>query len=118
MINDSVIDAFNARLVDLTKIEKFGPEARAKVKREGEKAEALLKNPDFAQFVYQCKFELADKLLDIQGYTEEHETRRLAITHQIAGIQELVDMLTRAVYYKNRVVRLEQSPPDNTQKGE
>jgi hypothetical protein len=107
MINDDVVSAFNMRLVDLHKLDKFTPEARAKVKRVGEQAEALLKDPAFAQFIYQAKFEMTDALIDISGFTPEAETKRLAIAHQVAGLQIFVDMLTRAVYYKNKAVSLE-----------
>lgn len=107
MISNEAIDAFNCRLVDLHKLENFGPEQRQRVKREGEKAKQLLSNPDFAQFVYQAKFELTDQLIDIQGYGPEQESRRLAIAHQVAGIQSLVDTIKKTAYWGNRAVSLE-----------
>jgi hypothetical protein len=113
MITDEAIAAFNARLVDLGKIEKFGPHQREKVKTAGAKANALLTNPDFAMFVYQYKFQLCDELDTIKGYSDSENNHRLAISYQIAGIQRFVDSLHSAVYYGNRAGKLEQEvqPP-------
>ena len=108
MITDEAIVAFNSRLVDLSKLEKFTPHQRDKVKLTGNKAKSLLNNPDFAMFVYQYKFQLCDALSDIKGYTEESINQRLAIGHQIAGIQGFVDSLHSMTYYGNKAGKLEE----------
>lgn len=107
MIQEDVIQAFNARLVDMNKLEKFGPHQRERVKIAGERAGLLLSNPDFAQFVYQYKFELLDELDSIKQYDDVSNNRRTAITHQVAGIQGFVDMLHRVVYYGKKTGNIE-----------
>jgi hypothetical protein len=45
-----------------------------------------------------------DQLSAIRGYTEEDNTRRVALSNQLAGIDSFIAGLQRAVYMKNRVV--------------
>ena len=113
MISEEAIASFNSRLVDLGKLDKFSPHQRDRVKVAGSKAKALLTNADFAMFVYQFKFQLCDELADIKGYSEEDNNRRLAISHQVAGLQKFVDSLHSVVYYGNKAGKLEQEvqPP-------
>jgi hypothetical protein len=105
MISNDVVEAFNNRLtVDLNNIKKMTPSQLDKVKMVGAQADALLKNRDFAQFVHQFKFERLDVLSEMTGYTPEDDAKRVALTHQIAGVDEFVKSLKRAVYFMNRVV--------------
>jgi hypothetical protein len=75
-----------------------------KVKTLGSQAENLIANRDFAQFIHTFKFERLDQLSEITGHTEEDDRRRVAISNQLTGIDEFVKSLTRAVYFKNKVV--------------
>jgi hypothetical protein len=105
MIEDDVVHAFNNRMtVDLNNIKKMTPSQLDKVKMTGSQAEALMRNRDFALFIHQFKFEKLDMLGDITGFTPEDDARRIAISHQIAGIDEFVKLLKRAAYFKDRVV--------------
>ena len=114
MLTPETIDAFNTRLtVNLNTIKQMKPSQLDQVKSQGSTAEALLTNRDLALFVHQFKFELLDTLSAITGYTEENNNQRVAISNQLAGIDGFVASLQRAVYMKNRVVTIQQSPAPN-----
>lgn len=104
MINEEVVGAYNTRLtVDLGQISKLSASQKDQVKHYGSLAEALLKNRDLAMFVHHFKFSLADELAGIRGHLPEDNARRIAIGNELAGIDNFVNSLKRAVYYKNRV---------------
>ena len=112
MINQDTIDAYNARLtVDLNSIKKMTPSQLDQVKNYGSKAEALLKNKDLGLMIHHFKFEVADALSAINGYTEEDNHRRVALSNQLRGIDQFIATLQRAVYMKNRVVTQQQEGP-------
>ena len=112
MINQDTIDAFNSRLnVDLNNIKKMTPAQLDQVKNYGSKAEALLKNKDMALMIHHFKFEVADALAAIVGYSEEDNNRRVALSNQLRGIDQFIATLQRAVYMKNRVVTQQQEGP-------
>jgi hypothetical protein len=112
MLTQDTLDAFNNRLtVDLNNIRKMTPAQLDKVKMNGSKAENLLANKDFAQFVHTFKFERMDTIADITGHTELDNDTKVALLNQIAGIDEFIKSLRRAVYFKDRVVS-QQSPGD------
>jgi hypothetical protein len=108
MISNDAIDAFNTRLtVNLNNIKSMTPGQQDQVKAHGSEAEQLLKNKQMALFMHQYKFELTDALVAIQGHTAEDNSRRVAISNQLAGLDGFVASLQRAVYMKNRVVTLQ-----------
>lgn len=112
MIQPDAVEAFNTRLtVNPNSIKTMTASQRDAVKNWGSQAENLIKNRDLAQFIHQYKFELCDLMSDITGHTETDNARRVAISNQIAGIDQFVASLQRAVYYKNRVVSLQQEGP-------
>jgi hypothetical protein len=105
MINNDAIDSFNHRLTaNLGDLQKLTASQRDNVKAHGSKAETLLLNKDIAMFIHQAKFDIMDQLSAIRGYTEEDNTRRVALSNQLAGIDSFIAGLQRAVYMKNRVV--------------
>lgn len=105
MINDQAIDSYNHRLTaTLNDLPKLTASQRDAVKTHGTKAENLLLNKDVAMFIHQAKFDIMDQLSAIRGYTEEDNTRRVALSNQLAGIDSFIAGLQRAVYMKNRVV--------------
>lgn len=105
MINNDAIDSYNHRLtVNLGDIPKLTASQRDAIKTHGTRAENLLLNKDIAMFVHQAKFDIMDQLSAIRGYTEEDNTRRVALSNQLAGIDSFIAGLQRAVYMKNRVV--------------
>jgi hypothetical protein len=105
MLTPETIDAFNSRLtVDLNTIKTMRPAQLDQVKSQGSNAEALLKNRDFALFVHQYKFEILDSITAVTGHKEEDNSRRVALSNQLAGIDGFVAALQRAVHMKNRVV--------------
>jgi len=105
MINNDAIDSYNHRLTaTLGDLPKLTPAQRDAVKAHGSKAENLLLNKDVAMFIHQAKFDIMDQLSMIRGYAEEDNTRRVALSNQLAGIDSFIAGLQRAVYMKNRVV--------------
>jgi hypothetical protein len=105
MLTQETVDAFNSRLtVDLNTIKTMRPAQLDQVKSQGSNAEALLKNRDFALFVHQYKFEILDSITAVTGHREEDNSRRVALSNQLAGIDGFVASLQRAVHMKNRVV--------------
>lgn len=111
MIDNEVVNAFNNRLtVDLNNIKKMTPGQLDRVKMIGGQADALLKNRELAQFIHQFKFERLDMLSEVTGHTPEDDKLRIALAHQIAGVDEFVKSLKRAVYFMNRVVTQQTEP--------
>jgi hypothetical protein len=114
MLSQEAIDAFNGRItVNINNIKTMTPAQQDRVKAHGSRAEALLKNPDFAMFIHQYKFELNDEAAAIQNHTADDNSRRVAIANRLSGIDGFVASLQRAVYMKNRVVTL-QTPAEPT----
>mgnify|MGYP003343179457 FL=1 len=101
MINEDTIDFYNSRLtVDLSQISKLTPSQLDRVRHYGSLAESLLKNKDLAMFVHHFKFSLADELAAIRGHLPEDDARRVALSNELAGIDNFVNSLKRAVHYK------------------
>jgi hypothetical protein len=104
MISDSSIEFYNNRLViDYTKMKDLSPQMKDRIRHYGGQAEALLKNKDLAMFVHHYKFELTDNLASIRGYGSEDNAQRVAIAHELSGIDSFVNSLKRAVYLKNKL---------------
>lgn len=111
MLTPEAIDAFNSRLtITVNTIKDMTVSQLDRVKAHGSSAEALLKNKDFALFVHQYKFELADLLTAITGHSPDDNNRRVGISNQLSGIDGFVASLQRAVYMKNKVVSMQNSP--------
>ena len=105
MIENDAVEAFNNRLtIDPNTIKKMTPQQLDSVKTIGSQAENLLRNKDFAYFVHTFKFERLDQLSEVPGHTEVDNITRIAISNQIAGIDEFVKSLRRAVFFKDKVV--------------
>ena len=108
MLDQDVIDAFNSRpRVDLNTIKTMTPQEADRVKVWGTQAENLLTNRDFAMFVHQFKFEMTDLLAEFKGHTAEDDRARVAIAHNLAGVDAFVSMLKRAKYFKDKVVSIQ-----------
>jgi hypothetical protein len=104
MINEDTVDFYNSRLtVDISQPSKLTPSQRDRVINYGSTAENLLKNKDLAMFVHHFKFSLADELASIRSHTPDDNARRIAISNELAGIDNFVNSLKRAVYLKNRI---------------
>jgi hypothetical protein len=54
-------------------------------------------------FVHHFKFSLADELASIRSHTPDDNARRVAISNELAGIDNFVISLKRAVYLKSRI---------------
>jgi hypothetical protein len=112
MLNQEAVTAFNGRLtVNINNIKSMTPAQLDRVKAHGSQAEALLKNPDFAMFIHQYKFELTDTIAAIQNHAADDNSRRVALANQLSGVDGFVAALQRAVYMKNRVVT-QQNPAE------
>lgn len=104
MITDDSIAHYNTRLtVDLAQPSKLTAAQQDKVRHYGSQAEALLLNKEFAMFVHHFKFSLADELASIRGHQLDDNTRRVALSNELAGIDNFVNSLKRAVYLKNKL---------------
>jgi uncharacterized protein YwqG len=115
MINEDAVNAFNNRLTaNLNNIKTMTPAQLDRVKDIGSRAENLLKNKDFAQFVHSFKFEICDSLVDIKDHTAENNANRVALSNQLSGIDSFIASLQRAVYLKNRVVTQQTPGEPNT----
>lgn len=104
MINENSVEFYNTRLtVDYTNISKLSPQQKDRIRNYGNQAEALLKNKDLAMFIHHHKFELADNLSGIRGFSADDNGQRVAISHELAGIDSFVNSLKKAVYLKNKL---------------
>jgi hypothetical protein len=104
MIEKDTIDFYNSRLtVDLSQISKLTPSQKDQVRSYGSQAESLMKNRDLAMFVHHFKFSLADELASIRSHQPDDNAKRIAISNELAGIDNFVNSLKRAVYLKSRI---------------
>jgi hypothetical protein len=114
MIEKDTVDFYNSRLtVDLSQPSKLTTSQKDQVKHYGSLAEALMKNRDLAMFVHHFKFSLADELAGIRSHTPDDNARRIAVSNELAGIDNFVSSLKRAVYLKNRIVSTNEVPDIN-----
>ena len=114
MISREATEAFNTRMVlNPNSIKKMTPAQRDAVIAWGSNAEALLKNKDLAHFIHEFKFDMCDQLTNVLGHAPDDNTRRIAISNQLAGIDQFVSMLQRAIYYKNQAVNHKPMDPAN-----
>ena len=108
MINENSIEYFNDRLTfDYTKIKDLTPSQKDRVRNYGSQAENLLKNRELAMFIHQFKFEVTDQLANIRGHSPDENQQRIALANELTGIDNFVNTLKRAVYYKNKIGNLE-----------
>lgn len=114
MIDDTVVESWNSRVrVDLQNIKRMTPAQLDRVKQYGSNAENLLQNKDFAQFIHHYKFDLMEQLATITGHTAEDNNSRIAIAHNLAGLDGFISSLQRARWFRDKVVSQQQAPTDN-----
>ena len=105
MINDELTDAWNSRVkIDLQNIKRMSASQLDRIKSYGSSAENLLSNREFAVFVHHYKFDLMNTLSGITGHTAEDNASRIAISHNLAGIDGFIASLQKAKWYKDKVV--------------
>jgi len=111
MINEDTIEFYNSRLtVDISQPSKLTTSQKDQVRHYGSQAETLLKNKELALFIHHFKFSLADELASIRTHTPDDNTRRIAISNELAGIDNFVSSLKRSVYLKNRIGNTNEVP--------
>jgi hypothetical protein len=104
MINENSIEFYNNRLtVDFGNLSKLTPSQKDRIRNYGSQAEALIKNKDLAMFIHHYKFEVADALGSIRGHSPEDNMQRVALSNQLAGIDDFVNSLKRASYLKTKL---------------
>ena len=114
MISEDTIDHYNSKLnIDLNNIKSMSASQKDRVKHYGSQAENLLKNKDLAMFVHHYKFELADNISNINGHSVEDNMKRVALCNELSGIDSFVNSLKRAVYWKNRIGKIDEIPNTN-----
>ena len=110
MISEDAVEAFNKRLtIDTSNISKLTPSQRDAVKVYGSQAEALIKNRDLAMFIHHFRFEVNDALVGITAHTAEANAERIALAHQLSGIDAFINSLKSAVYKRNRMLEAEKN---------
>ena len=115
MINNETVEHYNSRLtVDLGNLKNLTASQADQVRQYGSQAEALMKNRDLAMFIHHFKFSQADALSSIRGHTPDDNSQRVAISNELAGIDNFVNSLKRAVYLKNRIGNTDHVPDVNT----
>jgi len=108
MITEEAFDAYNSRLtVDTSNYKRLTASQRDQVKSYGSQAEALLTNRELAMFIHYFKFSVADQLAAITQHTPDANNERIALSNQLAGIDNFVASLQSAVYKKNRMIQAE-----------
>jgi hypothetical protein len=111
MINEDSIVSYNSRLTfDYTQTKNLTPLQKDKIRSYGSQAENLLKNKDLAMFIHHFKFDVADQLSSMRGNTEEDNQTRIALSNELAGIENFVNSLKKAVYHKNKIGNSEIEP--------
>jgi len=111
MIEQDTIEFYNSRLtLDISQPSKLTTSQKDQIRHYGSLAEGLLKNKDLAMFVHHFKFSLADDLASIRSHQPDDNARRIAISNELAGIDNFVNSLKRAVYLKNRIGNTNQVP--------
>jgi hypothetical protein len=114
MIEKDTIDFYNSRLtVDISQPSKLTASQKDSVRNYGSQAETLMKNRDLAMFVHHFKFSLADELASIRTHQPDDNARRIALSNELAGIDNFVNSLKRAVYLKNRIGNTNEVPDIN-----
>lgn len=104
MINENSVEFYNNRLTyDLSNMKNLTAAQQDRIRNYGSQAENLLMNKDLAMFVHHFKFQLADELIEISGHTQEDNTKRIALSNELKGIDSFVSSLKKAVYYKNKL---------------
>lgn len=114
MIKEETVEFFNNRLTyDLSQLTKLTPAQQDRIRHYGSQAEALLKNKDFAMFVHHFKFSVADELASIRGHLPDDNAQRVALSNELAGIDNFVNSLKKSVYLKNRLGNTNEVPDGN-----
>ena len=104
MINENSIEFYNTRLTfDYANIKNLTPQQKDRIRNYGSQAENLMKNKDLAMFIHHYKFEVADQLAGIRGHTPDDNALRIALSNELSGIDNFINTLKRAVYYKNKI---------------
>lgn len=97
-----VIQDFKMRVED--NLGKLSASQLDQVKVKGSQAEQLLNNPDFDTFLNWYRFNLFNDLSNVQGYGELENNKRIALSHNLSGIDGFVEYLNKLVKRKNEVV--------------
>jgi diphthamide synthase subunit DPH2 len=105
MIEQDIVDAFSLKMSStINDIKRMTPAQLDRVKMIGSAAENILTNRDFVLFVRQFQLETMDALVEITTHSEEDNSRRVALSNQLSGMDGFISVLKKAQYLKNRVV--------------
>lgn len=81
-----------------------------KIKQTGSLAENLLNNSELNTFINWYIISQYGEMSSINGFTEEHNAKRVAIAHRLAGVEGFVEYLNKIVKRKNDVVTYQSKP--------
>jgi hypothetical protein len=54
-------------------------------------------------FIHHYKFDVADQLSSIRGHSTDDNSQRIAFGHELSGIDNFINTLKKAVYYRNKI---------------
>ena len=90
-VDPELTEAFNSKpKIDINRIKTMTASQLDHVKQYGSAAENLLQNKDFALFVHHFKFELMDEIGSVKGYTEEDNSKRIALSQHLVSVEKFV----------------------------
>lgn len=81
------------------------------VKAMGSEADRILNDESFKRFVNLYEAEKLLELVSINGHSELDNAKRIALTHNLNGVEEFVSFLRKKITDKDKVVSL-QSPTE------
>lgn len=90
-------------------ITKNTPEQRAKSIEAGTTAERLLADQGLINFMNQFRYEAVEELATITAHDEVANNKRIAIANKLAGHDDFLQLLARAVATKQRIVTEQQN---------
>lgn len=103
--NKKTINDFKMRLED--SLGKLNPSQLDQVKVKGNQAEQLLNNPDFDTFINWYRFNLFTDLSNIREYDDLGNNKRIAIAHNLSGIDGFIEYLSKLVKRKDEVMNFQ-----------
>lgn len=86
---------------------------RQKIREQGENAQRILDDANVMNFLLVTRSDIVEELTKISGFSEEHISKRLALTYNLSGLERFVDTLRNAVIDKERIVSMEAKVASN-----
>jgi hypothetical protein len=82
------------------------------IKSMGSEAQKFLEDDSFKKFVNLFEAEKLLEIVSVNGYSEIDNAKRIALTHNLNGIEEFVSFLKKKITDKDKVVSLQNGPTE------